>query len=66
VSDSYSAAKAATSNNAQIITLGARTVAVELAKTIVDAYLEKEFDPAGASAQNVEAINALGAQYTAG
>ncbi|SFS55012.1 ribose 5-phosphate isomerase B [Sulfitobacter marinus] len=66
VSDSYSAGKAATSNNAQIITLGARTIAVELAKTIVDAYLEKEFDPNGASAQNVEAIDTVGGRYTAG
>ena len=35
--DTYSAGKAATSNNAQIITLGARVVGVELAKAIVDA-----------------------------
>jgi len=56
ISDAYSAGKAATSNNAQVVTLGARTIAPELAKTIVDAYLEKSFDPKGPSALNVEAI----------
>ena len=56
ISDAYSAGKAATSNNAQVVTLGARTIAPELAKTIVDAYFAKSFDPNGPSAQNVEAI----------
>ena len=63
VSDAYSAGKAATSNNAQIITIGARTIAAELAKTIVDAYLDKSFDPSGPSAGNVEAINSVDARY---
>lgn len=63
VSDAYSAGKAATSNNAQIITLGSRTIATELAKTIVDAYLEKTFDPEGPSAANVRAINGLDQKY---
>ena len=65
VSDTYSAAKAATSNNAQIITIGARTIAGELAKTIVDAYLQQSFDPTGPSAGNVEAINSVDARYHA-
>lgn len=65
VSDAYSAGKAATSNNAQIVTLGARTIAPELAKTIVDAYLEKTFDPNGPSAGNVEAIDSVDARYHA-
>lgn len=64
VSDAYSAAKAATSNNAQVITLGARTIAGELAKTIVDAYLEQSFDPNGRSADNVSAIDELGSKYS--
>ena len=63
VSDSYSAGKAATSNNAQIITLGARTIASELAKTIVDAYLAESFDPKGRSAGNVKAIDEVDAKY---
>ena len=61
--DTYSAAKAATSNNAQIITMGARVVGSELAKSIADAYLACEFDPNGRSADNVKAIDALDAKY---
>jgi ribose 5-phosphate isomerase B len=57
--DTYSAGKAATSNNAQIITMGARVIGPELAKAIVDTWLASEFDPKGASASNVEAINRL-------
>jgi len=63
ISDAYSAGKAATSNNAQVVTLGARTIAPELAKTIVDAYLDKHFDPNGPSAKNVEAISDVDAKY---
>ncbi len=57
--DTYSAERAAKSNNAQIITLGARVIGPELAKAIVDVWLAAEFDPNGASAANVEAINRL-------
>ena len=57
--DTYSAERAAKSNNAQIITMGARVIGPELAKSIVDAWLASEFDPAGASAGNVDAINKL-------
>ena len=64
VSDSYSSAKAATSNNAQIVTIGARTIAPELAKTIIDAYLDNSFDPEGRSAGNVYAIDAVDAKYS--
>jgi RpiB/LacA/LacB family sugar-phosphate isomerase len=57
--DTYSAGKAATSNNAQIITMGARVIGPELAKAIVDTWLASLFDPEGPSAANVEAINRL-------
>lgn len=57
--DTYSAERAAKSNNAQIITMGARVIGPELAKRIVDKWLESDFDPKGASAENVEAINRL-------
>jgi ribose 5-phosphate isomerase B len=57
--DTYSAGKAATSNNAQIITMGARVIGPELAKAIVDTWLASEFDPKGASAENVKAIDRL-------
>jgi D-erythrulose 4-phosphate isomerase len=57
--DTYSAERAAKSNNAQIITMGARVIGPELAKSITDMYLASEFDPNGASAANVAAINKL-------
>jgi D-erythrulose 4-phosphate isomerase len=57
--DTYSAERAAKSNNAQIITMGARVIGPELAKSIVDAWLASEFDPNGSSAGNVAAINRL-------
>lgn len=57
--DTYSAERAAKSNNAQIITMGARVIGPELAKAIVDTWLASEFDPNGASAGNVQAIDRL-------
>jgi len=57
--DTYSADRAAKSNNAQVITMGARVIGAELAKAIVDKFLEASFDPGGASAGNVEAIDRL-------
>ena len=62
--DTYSAERAAKSNNAQIITLGARVVGPELAKAVVDAWLASEFDSAGSSAGNVAAIDKLDGKYT--
>ena len=60
--DTYSAERAAKSNNAQIITMGARVIGPELAKSIVDAWLASDFDPEGSSASNVAAIDALEAR----
>ncbi len=59
--DTYSAGKAATSNNAQIITMGARVIGPELAKAIADTWMASSFDPKGASASNVDALNKLDA-----
>lgn len=59
--DTYSAERAAKSNNAQIITMGARVIGPELAKAVVDSWLASEFDPKGSSAGNVEAIDRLDA-----
>jgi len=61
--DAYSAERAAKSNNAQIITKGARVIGPELAKAIVDVFLASKFDPEGPSAGNVEAIGKLDAKY---
>lgn len=57
--DTFSAERAAKSNNAQVITMGARVIGPELAKVIVDTFLASEFDPNGASADNVRAIDRL-------
>jgi len=59
--DTYSAERAAKSNNAHIITMGARVIGPELAKAIVDAWLASDFDPNGSSASNVLAIDRLDA-----
>ena len=66
--DTYSAERAALSNNAQIITMGARVIGPELAKAIADAFLAQtaHFDAAGKSAGNVDAIDAVGAKYNKG
>lgn len=61
--DTYSAQRAALSNNAQIITMGARVVGPELAKSIAEAFLANTFDPNGRSADNVQAINDIDAKY---
>jgi len=61
--DTYSAERAALSNNAQIITMGARVIGSELAKAIADAYLAQTFDENGRSASNVQAINDVDAKY---
>ena len=63
--DTYSAERAAKSNNAQIITMGARVIGPELAKAIVDTWLASEFDPNGASAGNVQAIDRLDGSFRA-
>jgi ribose 5-phosphate isomerase B len=60
--DTYSAERAAKSNNAQVITMGARVIGPELAKAIVNTYLASAFDPKGASAGNVAAIDGLDAR----
>ena len=53
--DTYSAERARKSNNAQILTMGARVIGPELAKTIVDAWLASEFE-GGGSTPKVEKI----------
>ncbi len=64
--DTYCAERAALSNDAQIITMGARVIGTELAKAIADAWLAEtmNFDRAGRSVGNVDTMNALDAKYT--
>ena len=63
--DTYSATRAALSNDAQVITMGARVIGPELAKAIADAWLAEtqNFDKAGKSAGNVNAIDAVDSKY---
>lgn len=61
--DTYSAERAALSNDAHIITMGARVIGSELAKAIADTWLGLSFDPASPSAPNVQDINRLDAKY---
>jgi len=56
--DVYSAERLRASNNAQVLTMGERVVGVELAKTIVDAWLKAEFQ-GGRSAPKVDTMREL-------
>jgi len=49
--DTYSAERARKSNDAQVITMGARVIGPELAKTILHAWLDSEFEPARSGAK---------------
>ncbi|MGM0874526.1 MAG: ribose 5-phosphate isomerase B [Bacillota bacterium] len=53
--DTYSAERAQKSNNAQVLTMGAKVIGIELAKQVVKMYLESEF-PGGNSARKVQQI----------
>lgn len=55
--DTYSAERASRSNDAQIITIGARVVGPELAKAIVDTWLRSHYD-GGRSQPKVDLIHA--------
>ena len=56
--DTYSAERLRASNNAQVLTMGARVVGDELAKSIVDAWLEAEYQ-GGRSAPKVDTMRNL-------
>lgn len=56
--DVYSAERLRASNNAQVLTMGARVVGEEVAKTIVDAWLKAEFQ-GGRSTAKVESMRKL-------
>lgn len=62
VHDTYSAERAQKSNNAQIITMGARVIGPELAKVIVQTWLDSEF-VGGRSAPKVAKIDALDERF---
>src|SRR5262245_247219 len=58
VSDPYSAERARKSNDAQVLCLGSRVVAAEVAKLLIDHWLASEFG-GGESARKVAKIEAL-------
>jgi ribose 5-phosphate isomerase B len=58
VADPYSAERARKSNDAQVLCLGARVVAPQVASIIVDHWLASEFQ-GGDSARKVAKMNAL-------
>lgn len=60
--DVFSAERARKSNNAQVLTMGQRVIGPELAKTIVDAWLESEFG-GGSSARKVEKMEEVDRRY---
>jgi ribose 5-phosphate isomerase B len=61
--DVYSAQRARKSNNCQIMALGARVVGEELAKTLVDTWLDSSFE-GGKSTEKVERIGEIERQYS--
>jgi ribose 5-phosphate isomerase B len=56
--DTFSAERARKSNNAQVLTMGARVIGPELAKQIVDHWMASEF-AGGGSARKVEKIKQI-------
>lgn len=62
VADPYTAERARASNNAQVITFGSQTTAPEVAKKLIDVWLDSEFQ-GGRSAPKVAKINQLDERY---
>jgi ribose 5-phosphate isomerase B len=60
--DTYSAERARKSNDAQVLTMGARVIGPELAKVILQAWLNSEF-AGGTSAPKVAKMNAVEEKY---
>ncbi len=57
VNDVYQAQRAQLSNCANVITMGAQVIGIELAKCLVKEYLSVTFDPNSRSAAKVARIN---------
>lgn len=62
--DTFSAERASKSNDAQILTMGQRVIGPELAKMVVDAWLESQFG-GGSSARKVEKMEEVDRRYHA-
>ena len=55
-SDPYSTERSRKSNNANIMTLGAQVMGVELAKTLVTLWMKSEYVPGGRSEPKIQRI----------
>ena len=62
--DTYSAERARKSNNAQILTMGARVIGPELGKSIVDIWLDSEFDENSRSGPKVKRMIEIDDRYS--
>ena len=62
--DTYSAERARKSNNAQILTMGARVIGPELGKSIVDIWLKSEFDESSSSGPKVKRMIEIDEKYS--
>jgi ribose 5-phosphate isomerase B len=62
VHDAYSAEPARKSNNAQVLTMGARVIAPEAAEMVLEHLLASEFE-GGRSAPKVDKMNQVDARY---
>ena len=60
--DTYSAELSRKSNDAQVITMGARVIGPELAKSIIEVWLQSDF-AGGRSAPKVAKMNAVDEHY---
>jgi len=60
--DPYSAERARKSNNAQVLTMGARVIAPEAAEKVLDHWLAAEFE-GGRSTTKVAKLDALDTRY---
>ncbi|GAA2076412.1 D-erythrulose 4-phosphate isomerase DerI1 [Streptomyces albiaxialis] len=54
--DSYSVQRSVLSNNAQVLCFGQRVIGLELARTLLDEWLDQRFDETSGSAAKVAAI----------
>ena len=61
--DTYSAERARKSNNAQVLTMGGRVIGPELAKTIVETWLQAEYEEGTPSAPKVQRMIEIDEKY---
>ncbi|MEA5053188.1 MAG: RpiB/LacA/LacB family sugar-phosphate isomerase, partial [Propionicimonas sp.] len=65
VSEPFSAQMSRRHNDANVLALGARVVGVDLAKMIVDSWLDAEFEAGGRHSHRVGLITEIDEEYRA-